>query len=117
MHITMNRFEVANDDQKQFEQSITEHYEQLEGTQGYLSFHLIRGGTNGTVTYYLSHTKWANKEDFLQCDGAVQYLGINSKGMKFGRGMIKTPFLLDKISSYLKNFFTRANVLRYLGLR
>ena len=51
MHIAMNRFEVANGLQKQFEQSIKEQFEQLKGTRGYLSFHLIRGGTNGAVTF------------------------------------------------------------------
>ena len=66
MHIAMNRFEVANGARKQFEQSIKKQYEQLKGTRGYLSFHLIRGGTNGTVTFYSSHTKWANKKDFLK---------------------------------------------------
>ena len=66
MHIAMNRFEVTNGLQKQFEQSIKEQFEQLKGTRGYLSFHLIRGGTNGAVTFYSSHTKWANKEDFFE---------------------------------------------------
>ena len=73
MHIAMNRFEMANGLQKQLEQSIKEHFQQLKGTNGYLSFDLIRGGTNGAVTFYSSHTKWANQEGFLRCGGKVQF--------------------------------------------
>ena len=59
----MKCFEVINGLEKQCEQSIKSHHEQLTGTGGYFSFHLIRGGTNGTATFYPFDTKWANKKD------------------------------------------------------
>ena len=104
MHIAMNRFEVANGLQKQFEQSIKEHFQQLKGTKGYLSFHLIRGGTNGAVTFYSSHTKWVNKEDFLKWGGEVQFCKMQNasvsieplKNRKLGfKGMVNG--LLEKL--------------------
>ena len=110
MHITMNRFEVANGEQKKFEQSIKEHYEQLKGTRGYLSFHLIRGGTNGTVTFYSSHTKWANKEDFLEWDKVAQLRKTQGSIMNIERVNNRKPFLRNKLKTYLKNFYSRAKV-------
>ena len=66
MHIVLKRFEVVNGLQKQFEQSINSHYEQLAGIRRYFGFHLIRRETSGTVNFYSSHTKWANKKDFFK---------------------------------------------------
>ena len=83
VHIVMKRFEVVNGLQKQFEQSIKTHYEQLIGTRGYFGFHLIRGGTNGTVTFYSSHTKWANKKDFLKWGGKAKLCKMQSICVSF----------------------------------
>ena len=66
MNIVLRRFEVVIGLQKQFEQSKNSHHEQLAGFRRYFSFHLIRGGTSGTVNFYSSHTEWANKKDFFK---------------------------------------------------
>ena len=110
MHIAMNRFEVANGLQKQFEQSINEQFEQLKGTRGYLSFHLIRGGTNGAVTFYSSHTIWANKEDFLQWGGKVQLCKMQSTSVKLELVKNRKSVLRDKFKMCFTSFYSRAKV-------
>ena len=107
MHIAMNRFEVANGARKQFEQSIKKHYEQLKGTRGYLSFHLIRGGTNGTVTFYSSHTKWANKEDFLKWGGEVQFRKLRSTSVNIEPVRNRKTVFSDRLRIYLKRLYFR----------
>tara|TARA_Y200000002_G_C22196054_1_gene461353 strand:- start:49 stop:381 length:333 start_codon:yes stop_codon:yes gene_type:complete len=110
MHIAMNRFEVANGLQKQFEQSIKEHFQQLKGTKGYLSFHLIRGGTNGAVTFYSSHTKWANKEDFLKWGGKVQFCKMQNASVGIEPVKNRKLGLTEWLTGYLKSFNFRAKV-------
>ena len=110
MHIAMNRFEVTNDLQKQFEQSIKEQFEQLKGTQGYLSFHLIRGGTNRAVTFYSSHTKWAKKEDFLKWGGKVQLCKMQNASVNIGPVKNRKLGLRECLTSCLKTFNFRAKV-------
>ena len=107
MHIAMNRFEVANGARKQFEQSIKKHYEQLKGTRGYLSFHLIRGGTNGTVTFYSCHTRRANKEDFLKWGGEVQFRKLRSTSVNIEPVRNSKTVFRDRLRIYLKQFYFR----------
>ena len=110
MHIAMYRFEVSNGLQKQFEQSIKEHFQQLKGTKGYLSFHLIRGGTNGAVTFYSSHTKWANKEDFLKWGGKVQLCKIQNASVNAQPVNNRKLVLGEWLTACLKSFNFRAKV-------
>ncbi len=110
MHITMNRFEVENGEEQQFEKSVKEHYEQLKGTPGYLSFHLIRGGTNGTVTFYSSHTKWNTRQDFLDWSEAEQLLNGCGASKNVEEVEINKSALWDRITMHLKSFYSRAKV-------
>jgi len=110
MHITMNRFEVENGEEQQFEQSVKEHYERLKGTPGYLSFHLIRGGTNGTVTFYSSHTKWNTRQDFLDWSEAEQILEGRGSSKDTAKINIKKSVLWDRVRTHLKSFYSRAKV-------
>ena len=108
MHIAMYRFEVSNGLQNQFEQSIKEQFEQLKGTRGYLGFHLIRGGTNGAVTFYSSHTKWANKEDFLKWGGKVQFCKMQNASVSIEPLKNRKPGLREWLTGYLKSFKFKA---------
>ena len=110
MHITMNRFEVENGEEQQFERSLKEHHERLKGTPGYLSFHLIRGGTNGTVTFYSSHTKWNTRQDFLDWNEAEQLLKSRFTSIDTAKINIKKSVLWDRFRTYLKSFYSRAKI-------
>ncbi len=110
MHIAMNRFEVKNGLQIQFGQLIKDQVEQLKGTRGYLSFHLIRGGTNGAVTFYSSYTRWANKADFLKWGGKVQLCKMQNASVNIGPVKKRKVGLREWLTSCRKSFNFSAKV-------
>ena len=57
MYIEMSRSEVVKGEERQFEQSSIERHYKLTDIPGYLSAHLVRGGTNGVVSSYSLHTR------------------------------------------------------------
>lgn len=107
MYIAMSRFEVVNGEENQFEKLLTERHSQLVNIQGYLSFHFVRGGTNGTVTFYSSHTKWANREDYLKWCDSEKFWEVHSERIKLGEIIVGRPVLWDRMKSYFKSFANR----------
>ena len=64
MYIAMNRFSVLPGQEGAFEHVWLSRETHLEGTPGFVAFHLLRGPKADDHTLYSSHTVWRSKEDF-----------------------------------------------------
>jgi heme-degrading monooxygenase HmoA len=64
MYIAMNRFSVLPGQEDAFEHVWLSRETHLEGTPGFVAFHLLRGPRAEDHTLYSSHTVWRSKEDF-----------------------------------------------------
>ena len=104
MYIAMSRFEVVNGEENQFEKLLREKHSQLINIPGYLSFHSLRGGTNGTVTFYSSHTTWANKDDFLKWRDSEQFWEVHSDRIRIKEIITGRPVLWVKMKLFFKSF-------------
>ena len=107
MYIAMSRFEVVNGEENQFEKSLREKHSQLINIPGYLSFHSLRGGTNGTVTFYSSHTTWANKDDFLKWRDSEQFWEVHSDRINIKENFISRSVLCVIQKLFFKSFTIR----------
>jgi heme-degrading monooxygenase HmoA len=64
MYIAMNRFRVIPGCEEEFEAVWRSRETYLSSMKGFISFHLLRGPTQGDHTLYSSHTTWASHADF-----------------------------------------------------
>lgn len=64
MFIAMNRFQVAQGAEAEFEQVWKSRDSHLHTVPGFVEFHLLRGPARQDHTLYASHTIWRSKADF-----------------------------------------------------
>jgi heme-degrading monooxygenase HmoA len=64
MFIAMNRFKVALDAEREFEDVWLSRDTQLRGVPGFVEFHLLRGPLRDDHVLYASHTIWRSRADF-----------------------------------------------------
>ena len=64
MYIAMNRFSVLPGQEGAFEHVWLSRETHLEGTPGFVAFHLLRGPKGEDHTLYSSHTVWRSHADF-----------------------------------------------------
>ena len=64
MFIAMNRFTVKNECEQAFVLMWKQRDSYLDGVEGFLSFHLVRGEEHEGTTLYATHTMWSSEEDF-----------------------------------------------------
>ena len=63
-YITLNNFQVAEDQAEGFEQRWRQRRSRLQDVPGFESFRLLRGEPSDGAVHYASHTTWACREDF-----------------------------------------------------
>ena len=64
MYIAMNRFSVLPGKEADFEHVWLSRETHLDGTPGFVAFHLLRGPKGEEHTLYSSHTVWRSRDDF-----------------------------------------------------
>ena len=64
MFIAMNRFSVLPGEEAAFEAVWLGRETHLDGTPGFVAFHLLRGPKSEDHTLYSSHTVWRSQGDF-----------------------------------------------------
>lgn len=64
MFVAMNRFKVLRGSEEAFEEVWRNRKSRLDGMQGFVSFHLLRGPEAEDHTLYASHTVWESRADF-----------------------------------------------------
>lgn len=64
MFIAMNRFQVAQGRESEFEEIWRSRDSQLDKVPGFRSFHLLRGPGADDHTLYSSHTVWESRGAF-----------------------------------------------------
>jgi len=64
MYIAMNRFQIAIGRERDFENLWRQRESSLDGVDGFLEFHLLRGPTGEKATLFASHTVWNSREAF-----------------------------------------------------
>ena len=64
MFIAMNRFSVLPGEEAAFEAVWLGRETHLDGTPGFVAFHLLRGPKSEDHTLYSSHTVWRSQADF-----------------------------------------------------
>lgn len=64
MFIAMNRFRINHGFESEFERIWRERDSYLPELEGFVSFHLLKGGDDGECTLYASHTVWESRENF-----------------------------------------------------
>jgi heme-degrading monooxygenase HmoA len=64
MFIAMNRFQVMQGSEADFEKVWTTRDSHLGDVPGFMEFHLLRGPEREDHVLYSSHTLWRSKEDF-----------------------------------------------------
>ena len=64
MYIAMNRFQVLLGHEQAFEDVWLGRDTHLDGTPGFVAFHLLRGPKAKDHTLYSSHTVWRSRDDF-----------------------------------------------------
>jgi heme-degrading monooxygenase HmoA len=64
MFIAMNRFQVIQGSEADFENVWTTRDSQLGDVPGFIAFHLLRGPMREDHVLYSSHTLWRSREDF-----------------------------------------------------
>ncbi len=65
MFIAMNRFRVHHGQEEAFEALWTQRDSHLQGVDGFVAFHLLRGPSGDDHTLFASHSLWASREAFL----------------------------------------------------
>lgn len=64
MFIAMNRFKVGKESAAEFEKIWLGRDSHLDGMEGFIEFHLLRGPERDDHILYSSHTAWASRADF-----------------------------------------------------
>ncbi|MCB8836713.1 antibiotic biosynthesis monooxygenase [Aurantimonas sp. VKM B-3413] len=64
MYIAMNRFKVAPEQAKAFEDVWATRQSYLAEVPGFVEFHMLRGADCGDHVLYASHTVWSDRDAF-----------------------------------------------------
>lgn len=64
MFIAMNRFKIRPGHEEEFERIWRERDSHLQGVEGFVDFHLLRGPEHEDHTLYSSHAVWSSREAF-----------------------------------------------------
>lgn len=64
MFIAMNRFKIRPGHEEEFERIWRERDSHLQGVEGFVEFHLLRGPEHEDHTLYSSHAVWTSREAF-----------------------------------------------------
>jgi heme-degrading monooxygenase HmoA len=64
MYIAMNRFQIHEGREPDFEKVWAERDSQLDQVPGFVEFRLLRGATEDGITAYLSHSVWNSRQAF-----------------------------------------------------
>ena len=101
-YITLNNFQVAEDQADGFEQRWRQRRSRLQGVPGFESFRLLRGETSDGAVHYASHTTWSSKEAFeawMHSDHFVQA----HRGDPLPKGMVLSHPRLQCFEVVLEN--------------
>lgn len=64
MFIAMNRFKIRPGHEEEFERIWRERDSHLQGVEGFVEFHLLRGPEHEDHTLYSSHAVWTSRAAF-----------------------------------------------------
>ena len=101
-YITLNNFQVAEDQADGFEQRWRQRRSRLQGVPGFEGFRLLRGEASDGAVHYASHTTWASKEAFeawMHSDHFVQA----HRGDPLPKGMVLSHPRLQCFEVVLEN--------------
>lgn len=73
MFIAMNRFTIKNKYEQAFVSMWKERDSYLDEVEGFVSFHLLRGGDEEGATVYATHTMWSSEADFRNWVNSEQF--------------------------------------------
>ena len=89
-YITLNNFQVAEDQAEGFEQRWRQRRSRLQGVSGFESFRLLRGEASESAVHYASHTTWASKEAFEAWMHSDHFVQVH-RGDPLPKGMVLSP--------------------------
>jgi len=81
MFVAMNRFQVNEGREAEFEEGWRTRESHLEGIDGFVRFMLLRGDEPGD---YISHTTWASREAFVAWAQSEHFRRAHGEGMPDG---------------------------------
>lgn len=81
MFIAMNHFKVVPGREADFERGWRERETYLDGVDGFLAFHLLKGDDEGE---YISHTMWTSRDAFLAWAQSDAFRRAHADGMPEG---------------------------------
>lgn len=64
MYLAMNRFTVPLENASAFEELWLSRESRLQDMDGFVSFHMLKGGEEAGTILYASHTVWQSEEHF-----------------------------------------------------
>ncbi len=80
MFIAMNRFRIAPGREADFERIWRERDSHLDGVDGFLEFHLLKGSSDETRTLYASHSTWDSRAAFVAWTESEAFRKAHSQG-------------------------------------
>ncbi|MGG7565814.1 antibiotic biosynthesis monooxygenase family protein [Rhodovulum sp. DZ06] len=90
MFVAMNRFQVKEGREAEFEAIWKGRDSRLHELEGFVSFHLLRGPTEEGLTLYASHTIWKARADFEAWTKSEQFRAAH-KGAGTSRDIYAGP--------------------------
>ena len=90
MFLAMNRFQVKEGREAEFEAIWKGRDSRLHELPGFKSFHLLKGPTEEGLTLYASHTIWASRADFEGWTKSEQFRASH-KGAGTSRDLYAGP--------------------------
>lgn len=73
MFVAMNRFRIVPGSEAAFEEVWRNRQTRLEEMDGFVSFHLLKGGSTPEHTLYCSHSIWRDEAAFLAWTTSEQF--------------------------------------------
>lgn len=86
MFIAMNRFQIAEGQEPEFERMWRERESYLKGVPGFVQFALLKGDTQGD---YISHSTWESRDAFIAWTQSTAFAAAHRQGSV--AGVIKGP--------------------------
>jgi heme-degrading monooxygenase HmoA len=94
MYIVMNRFQITEGREKEFEEIWRNRESYLDEVEGFKEFHFLRGDSEGE---YISHTIWESKEAFEGWIGSEPFVKAHAQAGKTPQEIFAGP---AKLSQY-----------------
>ncbi len=98
MYLTMNRFEVTEGREKEFEEIWLSRDSRLKEVEGFVAFHLLRGETADGYTLYASHTTWRDRAAFEEWTRSEAFRKAHS-GVRPQQDLYRGPPVLEIFES------------------